>query len=112
MSVVMCNYRVKTVVLETRTILLFESCRLCFRQFFLITCFTQIKLNLPYLYVRSQKKIAGTVIRITYRESRLKGAISAHRLSFERPLSDGKTPAPELSNRPYRAFVKDGAMRR
>ena len=62
--------------------------------------------------VRSQKKIAGTVIRITYRESRLKGAISAHRLSFERPLSDGKTPAPELSNRLCWPFVKDGAMRR
>ena len=64
MSVVMCNYRVKTVVLETRTILLFESCRLCFRQFFLITCFTQIKLNLPYCMSGLRKRLPERLLEL------------------------------------------------
>ena len=47
-----------------------------------------------YILVWSQKKIAGADIRVTHREGRLKGAISAHRLSLERFLSDGKIRSP------------------
>ena len=44
--------------------------------------------------VRSQQKIAGADIRVAHWEGGLKGAISAHRLSLERFLSDGKIRIP------------------